>query len=762
MSKLLSSLHGRTVCSENLNGLSAADKVLSFLEELLSLSIVLTEDWQALEASVRNEIQQSPDRQALLNQLHRHGLLNEYQAGRVSAGNLFGLVLGSYRVLERLGAGGMAVVFKAEHIDMRHLVAIKVLPVTPGQDPRLQGRFMAEMRAVSRLRHPNIVAAIDAGRVSSSNPDQPMLQYLVMEYVPGQDLEEHVNVHGALTPPRACNFVHQIASALAETHKFQLVHRDIKPSNIIVTPEDQAKLLDFGLARSFDTRMTQAGTILGTIDFMAPEQAKDASTADIRADIYGLGGTLFWCLTGKLPFPIPTNQSAAEGLLRRINEPPPSVRATCPDAPAELDAVVQRMMAVDPNNRFATPQAVMRAMLPFLKGELPDQAALQPALIAPGGDAEPATGAQVGSQVHRVLIVDDEPSIRDFCRAVLHSDGISCTEVGCGLSALEAVSSAPYDLVLLDINLPNLSGPEVLQRLREQPPTPHLKVIMFSGMSTSDEMAKMLLAGADDYITKPFSIVQLQCRAQNALRLKDTQDRVELLAKHLLAVNAELEGSLESRDSDLVHSRNALVLALAKLVEQRDTESNSHLVRLQRYCRCLAEKAALLPTFATQIDHHFIEMLECCAPLHDIGRVGLPDHILLKPGKLEPDERILMQAHTTIGSETLREVAKVHGTALAFLQMAVDITRHHHERFDGTGYPDRLAGSAIPLAARIVAIADVYDALRSRRVYKPALSHAASVQLMTEASPGHFDPALLQAFVACGSEFDRIFRELPD
>ena len=273
-----------------------------------------------------------------------------------------------------------------------------------------------------------------------------------------------------------------------------------------------------------------------------------------------------------------------------------------------------------------------------------------------------------------MLIVDDEPSIRDFCRAVLHSEGIKCHEVGCGLSAMEAIEAAPYDLVLLDVNLPNISGLEVLKRLRERPPTPHLKVIMFSGMSTSDEMAKMLLAGADDYLTKPFSIIQLQCRAHTALRLKDTQDRVELLAKHLLAVNAKLEGSLESRDSDLVHSRNALVLALAKLVEQRDTERSSHLVRLQRYCRCLADKAATLPTFASQIDQNFIEMLECCAPLHDIGRVGLPDHILLKPGKLTVDERVLMQAHTTIGAATLCEVAKLHGSALAFLQHG---HRHH-------------------------------------------------------------------------------------
>jgi response regulator RpfG family c-di-GMP phosphodiesterase len=495
---------------------------------------------------------------------------------------------------------------------------------------------------------------------------------------------------------------------------------------------------------------------------MAPEQAKDASTVDIRADIYGLGGTLFWCLTGKLPFPSENDKSVADGLLRRIDQVAPSVRAANSDVPPELDAVVQRMMALDLNERFATPQAVMRAMLPFLKSVAADPETMPPIITMGSADAGASNAAEPAAQVHRVLIVDDEPSIRDFCRAVLQSDGISCTDVGCGLSALEAVASAAYDLVLLDINLPNLSGLEVLQRLREKPPTPNQKIIMFSGMSTSDEMAKMLLAGADDYLTKPFSIIQLQCRVKTALRLKASQDRVELLAKHLLKVNAELENNLESRDSDLVHSRNALVLALAKLVEQRDSDRSSHLVRLQRYCRCLAEKAATLPTFASQIDQNFIEMLESCAPLHDIGRVGLPDHILLKPGKLTPDERILMQAHTTMGSQTLAQVAELHGTALAFLDMAIDITRHHHERFDGTGYPDRLAGSAIPLVARIVAIGDVYDALRCRRVYKPALSHAAAVQLMTEASPGHFDPALLQAFVACGSEFDRIFRELPD
>src|SRR5439155_5305911 len=245
----------RTVCTPDFTGLAGNGKTTTTLVDgLLSSSIVLEEDWQGLELGPREAILDCRKEDELLGLLVQHGLLTTYQAARIRAGTVFGMVLGSYRVLDRLGAGGMAVVFKAEHVDMRHHVAIKVLPVSPGQDPRLQSRFMAEMRTIARLRHPNIVAAMDAGRLASDNPDQPTLQYLVMEYVPGQDLEEVVRSTGSMKPARACSLVHQIASALAETHKFQLVHRDIKPSNILVTPEDQAKLLDFGLSRRFDAR----------------------------------------------------------------------------------------------------------------------------------------------------------------------------------------------------------------------------------------------------------------------------------------------------------------------------------------------------------------------------------------------------------------------------------------------------------------------------------------------------------------------------
>jgi response regulator RpfG family c-di-GMP phosphodiesterase len=185
-------------------------------------------------------------------------------------------------------------------------------------------------------------------------------------------------------------------------------------------------------------------------------------------------------------------------------------------------------------------------------------------------------------------------------------------------------------------------------------------------------------------------------------------------------------------------------------------------MRIQRYCRVLAEEAAQQPAFAPIIDGNFIRLLEDASPLHDIGKAALPDHILNKPGPLDAQERVIMQDHTTIGAETLRAVAKQHPFATCFLHVAIDITRGHHEKWDGSGYPDRISGEEIPLSARLVALADVYDALRSKRVYKPGLSHNTAVLTMTEASPGHFDPALLDVFRRCASQFDRVFREFGD
>jgi response regulator RpfG family c-di-GMP phosphodiesterase len=738
----------------------------AFLEELLASSLVLPEDFDSLPAAVQEELTQCRDHETTLSLLVEHKLLTVYQADRIRAGTTYGLMLGNYRVLDRLGAGGMAVVFKAEHVEMRRVVAVKVASLGHDRSAKLLRRFVAEMRTVAQIQHPNIVAAFDAGTTMPPDPDAPILRYIVMEYVPGKTLEDHVNSHGCLGPAEACDIVHQIASALVEASKLNLVHRDIKPSNIMLTPEGQAKLLDFGLVRQRDYQLTEAGTVLGTMDFMAPEQSQDATKVDIRADLYGLGGTLYWCLTGQTPFAAEGNVFAT--LDKRLNQPPPSVRALRPEISTELDAVVSRLMAVNPDDRYATPQELMRVLLRFLKPESredrirDDQEADCPEGEATARSAFGNEAEQPPTKTHHILVVDDEPSIRSFCSLILKTEGIQCEEVGDGFSALERVKEKNYDVVLLDNQMPGMTGLEVLRLLRETPPAPHLKIVMISGQSSSDEMARMLLAGADDYLTKPFSMIQLKSRIQTALRLKDAQDHSDALNRHLLAANAEMEQTLSARDSDLVHARNAMVLALASLVGLRDSEPGAHVVRLQRYCRALAEEAARLPNFGQQIDNHFIEMIECCAPLHDIGKVALPDEILLKPGKLTAEERIHMQAHTTIGANTLQEVAKHHGFAHAFLQMAIDIVRYHHERHDGTGYPNRLLGDDIPLAARMVAVADVYDALRSRRPYKPALSHQVAVQLMTETSSGQFDPALLKAFSNCADCFEKIFHETPD
>lgn len=727
------------------------------LENLIDSSIVLAEDLEPLPVHVRAKLEACTDTATLLSLLCEHQLLTRYQADRIEAGTTHGLILGNYRVLDRLGTGAMGVVFKAEHCRMRRLVAIKVLPLHSGQDRIFLTRFLTEVRTIAELQHPNIVSAIDVGEAGGEGPNSPTLHYFVMEYVPGLDLEQFVREQGPLSVPKSCDLAYQIASALCEANKHNLVHRDIKPSNVLVTPEGQAKLLDFGLARHFRHRHTDPGTILGTIDYMAPEQALDASSVDIRADIYALGGTLYWCLVGEPPF-------AAEGSLlqavtSRLRQSAPPVRARRSDAPVELDEILGRMMAVKPEDRYVTPREVMQALLPFVKPELLEHR-LSPSTYGGSGTIDADGEAHSGQRSHRILIVDDEAGIRRYCRCILEPEGYRCAESTDGAAALEAATANPYDVVLLDIAMPGLNGPEVLRRLREQPPSPNLKIVMLSGHATSDEMASMLLSGADGYLTKPFSQIQLSGQVKAVSRLKDLQDRSDLLKSRLVRINGELERNLIARGSDLVHARNALVLALAKLVKCRDGDTGAHVWRIQRYSRCLAEKAATGAAYCGQIDASFIDLLECCAPLHDIGKVGIPDHILLKPGKLTDDERLLMQSHTLIGAETLKEVAEHHGSAVAFLQMAIDIARHHHERYDGEGYPDRLAGSDIPLAARIVSICDVYDALRSRRAYKPALSHAATVRLMAEGSPGHFDPALLPAFVQCAGEFDAIFQQL--
>ena len=254
------------------------------------------------------------------------GLVTDYQLDRVLAGTTHGLVLGNYRVLRNLGSGGMGVVFVAEHCLMRRRVAVKVLPIDDDCAVSIRERFYAEMRILAELQHENIVLAIDAGEATPPAPNLPGLLYLVMELVEGGDLERYVLQNGPMTVSSACHVIRQVACGLQAAHDRHLVHRDLKPSNILLGAGGVAKLVDFGLARQFCSRLTDHRVLLGSLEFMPPEQSHDPSSVGKQADIYGLGATLFWLLTGEPPYPLRQSVSAA---LQRLREQPPRHLRNC-------------------------------------------------------------------------------------------------------------------------------------------------------------------------------------------------------------------------------------------------------------------------------------------------------------------------------------------------------------------------------------------------------------------------------------------------
>src|SRR5262245_19413045 len=239
--------------------LSPDDAASPLLRRLLTAGVVPADDYDALPPDSRCSVDSAPDEEALLAALVAARLMTEFQTERVRTGRLHGLVLGNYRLLDKIGCGGMGVVYRAEHRQLRTLVAVKALQPTPEQNPRMLARFFQEARAVGKLKHPNIVSAIDAGEEPAQGPDYPAVPYFVMEFIPGVDLESAVAA-SPLPIGFACHIAHQVADALIEAHRHGLVHRDIKPSNVLVTPEGQTKLLDFGLARMPDeVRLTRTG-----------------------------------------------------------------------------------------------------------------------------------------------------------------------------------------------------------------------------------------------------------------------------------------------------------------------------------------------------------------------------------------------------------------------------------------------------------------------------------------------------------------------
>lgn len=561
-------------------------------QELIDLQLV---EVDAIGQFLANASQNGPGlstRERAAQTLARAGVLTLFQRDRVIGGHTHGLLLGPYRILDRISSGTVGTVFRGEHILLRRRVALKVVPVDDAVPANILERFRAEMRILAALDHPNVVKVFDAGIVEGQN--QPALHYLALELLAGGDLEQHVCENGPQPVERASEWARQVAAGLQAAHDRYLVHRDLKPSNLLLTASGDVKIVDFGLAHQITSTLTVHGDLLGSVEFMAPEQSHDPTAVGSAADVYSLGASLFWMLTGELPFERTPSAPAAVKHLQSAT--PRHVRELKPELPAELDAFVSRMLARIPNER-----------------------------------------------------------------------------------------------------------PSAVEAMREL--------------------------------------------GRFAARLSEPQCLHETVR--------QLEVSLQARNETISKSQDAVLFAMAKMAETQDGESPGHLKRMQEYVRILAEHLLDHPGWGALADPAFLVEIVRSVPLHDIGMSRLPDNVFGKPERLTPEERAIVERHPIHGSAILDELGREYGESLSFLRVARAIVRHHHERWDGNGYPDKLVGDAIPPAARLAALADVYDSLRHGRPHRPAIDHAAAVSAIA-GSRGHFDPVVKEAFLACAEQFEEV------
>ena len=362
----------------------------------------------------------------------------------------------------------------------------------------------------------------------------------------------------------------------------------------------------------------------------------------------------------------------------------------------------------------------------------------------------PATFRRRSTDDEIILIVDDMPENLSVLGELLHGAGYHVKVATNGLTALNLANQQPRpSLILLDVMMPEMDGHEVLRQLRSNINTREIPVIFLTAMNSDDDEERAFGEGIADYITKPLKPALALARVRSQLLVRQAR---RWLQDQNLALEAEVKRRMQ--ENDLIQAVS--IRALAHLAETRDNETGAHIQRTQSYIRLLATRLTDHPRFATTLNNKYIEVLSRSAPLHDIGKVGIPDHILLKPEKLTPDEWVIMKTHTTIGSDAIALAERDIDTSVEFLRQAKEIARSHHERWDGTGYPDGLAGDTIPLSARLMAIADVFDALISKRVYKPAITFSEVYRIMQEGRDKHFDPDIIDNFLAGYKEFEAI------
>ena len=354
-----------------------------------------------------------------------------------------------------------------------------------------------------------------------------------------------------------------------------------------------------------------------------------------------------------------------------------------------------------------------------------------------------------------ILIVDDDPDNLFVLNELLAAQYRVLAAIS-GETALRVALGTPRpDLILLDVMMPGLDGYAVLSRLRANPVTRDIPVVFLTALSDASDEERGLSQGASDYITKPLKpavvLARVRCQLEAKLAREWLNDR-----------NAALEAEVARRMAENDLTQRVTIRALAHLAEARDPETGNHILRTQSYMKRLAIGLRDHPRFAALISDRYIKLLTMSAPLHDIGKVGIPDHVLLKPGKLTAEEWVVMKTHAQCGSNAIEQAERDVDAPLEFLTLAKEIAHWHHEKWNGSGYPDGLAGDAIPLSARLMAVADVFDALISKRVYKDAMTTAEARRLLEEGRGQHFDPDVIDAFLAAFDDFVAIAERYRD
>ena len=368
----------------------------------------------------------------------------------------------------------------------------------------------------------------------------------------------------------------------------------------------------------------------------------------------------------------------------------------------------------------------------------------------------------MSTETGHILVVDDNEFNRDMLSRWLERQGHTFILAENGQQALEKIDQTPdLEIILLDIMMPVMNGFQVLENLREKTTLVDIPVIVISAGDDIEHVVRCVELGAEDYLFKPFNKVLLRARIEATLEKKHLRDQEKEHSRQIEEYNTRLEVRVQEQVKEISSAQQATIGAMAKLSESRDVETGKHIERVKEYCFQLLNEYSQRSNGSGSLSKKVIDNVTAASVLHDIGKVGIPDNILLKPGRLTSEEFEIMKTHSMIGSQTLQEVLRQY-PGNQFVQSGIEIAESHHEKWDGSGYPHQVHEENIPLSGRVLALVDVYDALTSKRCYKDAISHEKSIEIIAEGRGRHFDPKIVDCFLAVADDFNHIKTHLQD